>query len=84
MAKCQDCGKEMITDRSGCIISKIKIDNEVYERNTDYYDINKTCHDCGIENKKGTLHHFGCDVERCPKCGGQLISCYCGEKELIY
>jgi hypothetical protein len=33
------------------------------------------CHDCNI--KHGGKHHPGCDVERCPKCEGQLISCGC-------
>ncbi len=33
------------------------------------------CHDCGI--KHGYSHHPGCDVEHCPKCKGQLISCGC-------
>ena len=40
------------------------------------------CHDCNI--KHGNYHHPGCDVERCPKCQGQLISCGClevGEEE---
>jgi hypothetical protein len=34
-----------------------------------------SCHDCGIVD--GLLHAFGCDMERCPRCFGQLISCGC-------
>jgi hypothetical protein len=40
------------------------------------------CHDCNI--KHGNRHHPGCDVERCPRCDGQLISCGClDEEELL-
>ncbi len=35
------------------------------------------CGDCNTP--KGGLHHPGCDVERCPRCLGQSISCDCDD-----
>jgi Zn finger protein HypA/HybF involved in hydrogenase expression len=35
------------------------------------------CPDCGAE--RGEIHKNGCDVEQCPVCGSQLISCEHGE-----
>jgi hypothetical protein len=38
------------------------------------------CSDCFA--RAGQYHAIGCDLEECPKCHRQMISCGCGVDEL--
>jgi hypothetical protein len=38
-------------------------------------ELREQCPDCGV--KVGQNHTPGCDVERCPTCGQQIITCDC-------
>jgi hypothetical protein len=65
-------------DRSSAKFSQLIIDGKPYNRKKygeDGWGNGGKCHDCGA--KEGEYHVIGCDVERCPKCGMQLISCDC-------
>ncbi|MFA6089590.1 MAG: hypothetical protein WC755_07030 [Candidatus Woesearchaeota archaeon] len=84
MAECQDCKKEMKSIKTkSCTVPFIKIGKKWYKRDMKYFDFNKRCHDCGIQNKEGNVHHALCDIERCPKCGGQLLSCGCIKEYVV-
>ena len=82
MAICKFCKKDMlITD--GCIRVPVIIDKKPFEQikfgdeEDDWGQVR--CGDCNC--KKGEYHHANCDIERCPKCKGQLLSCGCIDTE---
>lgn len=88
MAICGDCNQEMLLVTS-CSVDTVMINSEQFDR-LPYkpVDFNRDvgpdhrCHDCGVA--AGGFHHPGCDMERCPKCAGQMICCECpayGEEE---
>lgn len=78
-AICEGCNGDML-EVTGCDETQIKINGKWYKRSLEHWQDSGRCHDCGA--MKGKYHHFGCDVERCPRCGGQLISCDCKKTEL--
>jgi hypothetical protein len=45
------------------------------EEEDDWGANSRPCHDCYAI--KGEFHVEGCDVERCPGCGGQRFNCDC-------
>lgn len=87
-AICEYCGHNMLKAKS-CVSIAIKSggvelrpipygtnerDSEVISKAT-----HGNCHDCNVA--WGGFHHPGCDMEVCPKCSGQLISCGCIDEE---
>ena len=95
MARCFDCHQDMLDSENvkTCTFNGLMLGGSlsgnafragsIFQRDSTYFDYNERCHDCGIENKEGNFHHLGCSLERCPKCGGQLISCGCGDQTIL-
>jgi hypothetical protein len=87
MSLCRYCGYEM-KSADGCTTSPIVIGGKSYEPSTygsepGFRGTRRRCGDCNV--LPGRVHHHGCDLERCPACKNQSISCGClwaGEEHL--
>jgi hypothetical protein len=78
MAVCGWCNGEMTTALS-CVVSTFHRNGRRFHMVPFGDEPGRTsrdqCGDCGVN--RGGWHHPGCDLQQCPACGRQLISCGC-------
>jgi hypothetical protein len=84
VAICKTCNLEM-HEAASCVEEPIELVDATYEpvrwgdEQTDW-EHGPRCGDCGV--LPGGVHHPGCDIEECPRCHEQLITCECWPDEV--
>lgn len=84
MAICRDCQQDMRT-ADGCIVTELTCKGRRYATfpygsDPGWKARSGRCGDCGA--RCGHHHHIGCDIQVCPRCRRQLITCDCRFDEL--
>jgi hypothetical protein len=81
MVICTFCGNDMIHGTT-CSEEPLRIGGVQYEpirwgqeKGYRFRYMTERCGDCNVP--KGAVHHHGCDLEQCPACYSQAISCGC-------
>jgi hypothetical protein len=76
MAICHFCDREMATADS-CAVKVLHRNGVAFPlpTATRSWSPNGRCGDCNV--RVGKHHHLGCDIQRCPACRGQMLSCGC-------
>ncbi len=87
MPICELCEHEMLDDGVTCVATPVPTGTGTFhpvafgsERVRGWKA--ERCGDCGV--RPGGFHHRGCDMEECPRCRAQLISCGCDISESPY
>ncbi len=81
---CPACGQDK-RDAESCGGPMIQVAGQVYDRvrfgqeSGNRWEEFDFCPECGVSH--GSLHHPGCDLEECPRCRTQYLSCSCGEAD---
>lgn len=83
MAPADTCTQKTVTTDDGETFHRIPYSrasafselSDLVEKGLPELETPERCPDCGVLD--GGVHHRSCDMENCPKCGGQLITCGC-------
>jgi len=78
--RCGWCEKEMLDKKiRTCVSNLIVTYPDGKEIPSTFYEGEGRCPECNVVS--GSVHHPGCNREKCPRCGGQIISCECLDEE---